>query len=209
MANTQPSKAKLTTLAMVQIALCTALICVSAQLAIPLPIGVPFTLQVLMVMLTALILKPLYSVISLLLYVLLGVVGLPVFSGAKSGIGTILSPTGGFIIGFVLAAFFVSLLKGVLGRKLGGKLTVVRYIIVTVIIGIPVMYIPGIALYMVYTGADLVSAIVTLTSVFILLDIAKCVIASLIAVPLNKALAKIYYASFIYLRESLKIPYRA
>ncbi len=186
MANTQPSKAKLTTLAMVQIALCTALICVSAQL------GVPFTLQVLMVMLTALILKPLYSVISLLLYVLLGVVGLPVFSGAKSGIGTILSPTGGFIIGFVLAAFFVSLLKGVLGRKLGGKLTVVRYIIVTVIIGIPVMYIPGIALYMVYTGADLVSAIVTLTSVFILLDIAKCVIASLIAVPLNKALAKIY-----------------
>ncbi|MBQ3300072.1 MAG: biotin transporter BioY [Ruminococcus sp.] len=192
MANTQPSKAKLTTLAMVQIALCTALICVSAQLAIPLPIGVPFTLQVLMVMLTALILKPLYSVISLLLYVLLGVVGLPVFSGAKSGIGTILSPTGGFIIGFVLAAFFVSLLKGVLGRKLCGKLTVVRCIIVTVIIGIPVMYIPGIALYMVYTGADLVSAIVTLTSVFILLDIAKCVIASLIAVPLNKALAKIY-----------------
>lgn len=192
MANTQPSKAKLTTLAMVQIALCTALICVSAQLAIPLPIGVPFTLQVLMVMLTALILKPLYSVISLLLYVLLGVVGLPVFSGAKSGIGTILSPTGGFIIGFVLAAFLVSLLKGVLGRKLGGKLTVVRYIIVTVIIGIPVMYIPGIALYMVYTGADLVSAIVTLTSVFILLDIAKCVIASLIAVPLSKALAKIY-----------------
>ena len=192
MANTQPSKAKLTTLAMVQIALCIALICVSAQLAIPLPIGVPFTLQVLMVMLTALILKPLYSVISLLLYVLLGVVGLPVFSGAKSGIGTILSPTGGFIIGFVLAAFFVSLLKGVLGRKLGGKLTVVCCIIVTVIIGIPVMYIPGIALYMVYTGADLVSAIVTLTSVFILLDIAKCVIASLIAVPLNKALAKIY-----------------
>ena len=192
MANTQPSKAKLTTLAMVQIALCTALICVSAQLAIPLPIGVPFTLQVLMVMLTALILKPLYSVISLLLYVLLGVVGLPVFSGAKSGIGTILSPTGGFIIGFVLAAFLVSLLKGVFGRKLGGKLTVVRYIIVTVIIGIPVMYIPGIALYMVYTGADLVSAVVTLTSVFILLDIAKCVIASLIAVPLNKALAKMY-----------------
>ena len=177
---------------MVQIALCTALICVAAQLAIPLPIGVPFTLQVLMVMLTALILKPLYSVISLLLYVLLGVIGLPVFTGAKSGIGTILSPTGGFIIGFVLAAFLVSLLKNVLAKKLGGKLTVVRYILVTVIVGIPVMYIPGIALYMAYTGADLLSAVVTLTSVFILLDIAKCVLASIIAVPLNKALAKLY-----------------
>ena len=192
MTKNQPSRAKLTTLAMVQIALCTALICVAAQLAIPLPIGVPFTLQVLMVMLTALILKPLYSVISMLLYVLLGVIGLPVFTGAKSGIGTILSPTGGFIIGFVLAAFLVSLLKNVLAKKLGGKLTVVRYILVTVIVGIPVMYIPGIALYMAYTGADLLSAVVTLTSVFILLDIAKCVLASIIAVPLNKALAKLY-----------------
>ncbi len=192
MTNTQPSKAKLTTLAMVQIALCTALICVGAQLAIPLPIGVPFTLQVLMVMLTALILKPLYSLISLLLYVLLGIIGLPVFSGAKSGIGTILSPTGGFIIGFVLAAFFVSLIVRALGKRLSGRLTIVRCIISTVLIGIPVMYIPGIALYMVYTGADLVSAIVTLTSVFILLDIAKCVIASLIAVLLNKALARLY-----------------
>ena len=192
MTNTQPSKAKLTTLAMVQIALCTALICVGAQLAIPLPIGVPFTLQVLMVMLTALILKPLYSLISLLLSVLLGIIGLPVFSGAKSGIGTILSPTGGFIIGFVLAAFFVSLIVRALGKRLSGRLTIVRCIISTVLIGIPVMYIPGIALYMVYTGADLVSAIVTLTSVFILLDIAKCVIASLIAVPLNKALARLY-----------------
>ena len=192
MTKNQPSRAKLTTLAMVQIALCTALICVAAQLAIPLPIGVPFTLQVLMVMLTALILKPLYSVISLLLYVLLGVIGLPVFTGAKSGIGTILSPTGGFIIGFVLAAFLVSLLKNVLAKKLGGKLTVARYILVTVIVGIPVMYIPGNALYMAYTGADLLSAVVTLTSVFILLDIAKCVLASIIAVPLNKALAKLY-----------------
>ena len=192
MTKNQPSRAKLTTLEMVQIALCTALICVAAQLAIPLPIGVPFTLQVLMVMLTALILKPLYSVISLLLYVLLGVIGLPVFTGAKSGIGTILSPTGGFIIGFVLAAFLVSLLKNVLAKKLGGKLTVARYILVTVIVGIPVMYIPGIALYMAYTGADLLSAVVTLTSVFILLDIAKCVLASIIAVPLNKALAKLY-----------------
>ena len=53
------------------------------------------------------------------------------------------------------------------------------------------MYIPGIAVYMVYTDADLLSAVVTLTSVFILLDIAKCVIASVIAVPLNKALAKL------------------
>ncbi len=182
-----PSKARLTTLAMVQIALCTALMCVAAQITIPLPIGVPFTLQVMMVILIALILKPLYALIAQSLYTLLGIIGLPVFAGGKSGVGTILAPTGGFIIGFIIAAFVVSLLKGS-GK---GKVGVARYLLVSILAGIPCIYIPGIALYMVYVQADLWSAIVTLTSVFILIDIAKCVIASLIAIPLNKALSRI------------------
>jgi len=181
------AKTKITTLAMVQIALCTALLCVSALIAIPLPIGVPFTLQVMSVVLVALILKPLHALIALMIYILLGVIGLPVFSGGKSGIATVLSPTGGFIIGFVLAAFLISLLKG----SLNSKYVMVRYLMIAVLVGIPCMYIPGIALYMVYTGADLLSAVATLTSVFIIFDLAKCVIAALIAVPLNKALAKI------------------
>ncbi len=182
-----PSKARLTTLAMVQIALCTALMCVAAQITIPLPIGVPFTLQVMMVILIALILKPLYALIAQSLYTLLGIIGLPVFAVGKSGIGTILAPTGGFIIGFIIAAFVVSLLKGS-GK---GKSGVVRYLLVSILAGIPCIYIPGIALYMVYVQADLWSDVVTLTSVFILIDIAKCVIASLIAIPLNKALSRI------------------
>ena len=184
---TAPSKAKLTTLAMVQIALCTALMCIAAQISVPLPIGVPFTLQVLMVILIALILRPLYALIAQSLYTLLGIIGLPVFSGGKSGAGTILSPTGGFIIGFILAAFLVSLLKG----SGEGKFGLVRYILAAVLVGIPAIYLPGIALFMVYTQADLWKAIVTLTSVFILIDLAKCVIAALAAVPLNKALKKI------------------
>lgn len=182
-----PSKARLTTLAMVQIALCTALMCVAAQITIPLPIGVPFTLQVMMVILIALILKPLYALIAQSLYTLLGIIGLPVFAGGKSGIGTILAPTGGFIIGFIIASFFVSLVK----EKLKIKNSVLRYILSSVIVGIPCIYIPGIAMYMIFVKTDLLTAIVTLTSVFILIDLAKCVIASLIAVPVNKALAKI------------------
>ncbi|MBQ1814980.1 MAG: biotin transporter BioY, partial [Ruminococcus sp.] len=93
------SKLKLTTLAMAQIAVSAALLCVLSPLAIPLPIPVPFTLQVLVVIMIALILKPSYAIIAQLIYTVLGIVGLPVFSGGKSGFGTILSPTGGFIIG--------------------------------------------------------------------------------------------------------------
>ena len=140
-----------------------------------------------MVILIALILRPLYALIAQSLYTLLGIIGLPVFSGGKSGVGTILSPTGGFIIGFILAAFLVSLLKG----SGEGKFGLVRYILAAVLVGIPAIYLPGIALFMVYTQADLWKAIVTLTSVFILIDLAKCVIAALAAVPLNKALKKI------------------
>ena len=52
------------------------------------------------------------------------------------------------------------------------------------------MYIPGIVGFMLYTGSDLLYAIVTLTSVFIVVDIVKCVIASFAAVALKKALSK-------------------
>ena len=78
------SKLKLTTLAMAQIAVSAALLCVLSPLAIPLPIPVPFTLQVLVVIMIALILKPSYAIIAQLIYTVLGIVGLPVFSGGKS-----------------------------------------------------------------------------------------------------------------------------
>ena len=126
------SKLKLTTLAMAQIAVCTALLCVLSPLAIPLPIPVPFTLQVLVVVLIALILKPVYALIAQLLYTLLGIVGLPVFSGGKSGIGAVLSPTGGFIIGFIFAAFFVSLLNS----KLKIKNPFARHLVASIAAGI-------------------------------------------------------------------------
>lgn len=175
-------KNKISVLSMAQVAVCAALLCVSAFIAVPIPIlPVPFTLQVLTVILVALILKPSYALAAQVLYTLLGVVGLPVFSGGRGGIGALLSPTGGFIIGFIAAAFFVSLLKG-------KNDSVFRYIAVSVFIGLPCIYVFGIAFYMIYANADLWKAIVDLTSVFIALDAVKCVIASLLALMLKKAL---------------------
>lgn len=178
------NKPRLTILAMSQIAVCAAMLCVSAYITIPIPfIPVPFTMQVLMVLLTALLLKPPYALTTQVIYTLLGIVGLPVFSGGKSGFGTILSPTGGFILGFILAAFFVSLLKG-------KNESILRFILITIFVGIPCIYIPGIAFYMIYANADLITALTALTSVFILVDIAKCVIASILALLIRKALLK-------------------
>lgn len=173
---------KLGVLTMCQIALCVAFMCVAAFISIPIPIStVPITLQTFIVIFTALLLKPQYSFITLAIYTLLGIVGLPVFSGGTAGIGRILAPGGGFIIGFVAAAFLVSLLKG-------KKQNIVRYIVVAIVVGIPVVDIFGVIFYMIFAGADFLSALALMVIPYIVGDIVKCVVAALAAVAVQKAL---------------------
>ena len=78
---------KQTTVALCQIAVCAALLCVLSQLTVPTPFGIGFTLQVFVVILTALVLKPLHALTAQLIYTLLGVIGLPVFRGTKAASG--------------------------------------------------------------------------------------------------------------------------
>lgn len=74
-----------------------------AQVYIPLPpFGVPFTLQTLAVILAALSLGPRWGSASMILYVFVGALGVPLFSGGSAGIGTILGQTGGYIAGFLV-----------------------------------------------------------------------------------------------------------
>ena len=163
-----------------QIAICTAVLCVSAFLIIPLPI-VPITLQLFAVVLVALLLKPSHTLTCVSLYILLGCIGLPVFSGGKGGIGVLFSPTGGFIFGFLVGAFLISLFKGKDNKML-------RYIFVSIICGIIPIYILGTGFFMIFTNSDLLGAITSVCSVFIIIDIIKSIIASVLAVTINKAL---------------------
>jgi len=76
---------------------------------ISIPIGpVPLTMQTAVIMLCALLLPMGYAVLSVALYIVLGVIGFPVFSGGNSGIDTLFGPTGGFIIGFPIMTIIVS-----------------------------------------------------------------------------------------------------
>ena len=110
------------TLRICYIAIFTAIICVISQLpGIPLPGGVPMTLQTLVIPLAGLILGPLDGFVATLLYILLGIVGLPVFSGFTGGIGIVMGATGGFIVSFPLMALFAGL-GDRLGEKAGGRI---------------------------------------------------------------------------------------
>lgn len=88
---------------LVFVALFAALIAVGAQIRVP--VGpVPFTLQMPMVLLTALVLGSKLGALSTLVYMLVGLIGVPVFAGS-GGIGALLSPSFGFVLGFIPAAY--------------------------------------------------------------------------------------------------------
>ena len=97
------------------IAMGVALIAVCSWISIPLP--VPITLQTFAICLITAVLGRRLGLWAVVVYILLGAAGLPVFSGFRSGIGTLLGTTGGYIIGFVFTALAVGLGVKRCGRK--------------------------------------------------------------------------------------------
>jgi len=85
------------------------LLIISSYIYVPLPFTpVPGTLQTLVVILVALSFKPKISRMAIAVFLFLGSIGFPVFSGGRGGAGAILGPTGGFIMGFAVAVFLIS-----------------------------------------------------------------------------------------------------
>ena len=97
---------------MVFASLFAALTAAGAYIQVPIPVSpVPVTLQVFFVLLAGSMLKSKWGSLSMIVYTLLGIVGLPVFAGGSSGIGVLLGPTGGYITGFILAAYVIGKLS--------------------------------------------------------------------------------------------------
>src|SRR3989344_2074965 len=89
-------------------ALFAALLAAVAPFKIPLGFTpVPITLQTLVVLLSGAMLRPYYGALSMLLYITVGALGLPVFAGGGSGIGALLGPTGGYLFSYFIAAFAI------------------------------------------------------------------------------------------------------
>lgn len=109
---------------LVTVALFAALISVCTLITIPTPV-VPFTLQTFAISLTSFILPRKHAVAAVVLYILLGLIGLPVFAGGASGLGVILKPTFGFIIGFIPMSFAISTFKNskIFGLRLASLIT--------------------------------------------------------------------------------------
>jgi biotin transport system substrate-specific component len=145
----------------------------AAQVAFIMPwTAVPYTLQTGAVLLVGTALGVRRGVTAMVLYVLLGVVGLPVFAGQASGIGKLFGFTGGYLIGFIVAAGLV----GRLAERAWDR-TVVQTVGLMVL-GTLVIYLIGVPVLAAGTGLPVSDAIYQGAIVFLPWDAAKVVVAA-------------------------------
>ena len=168
---------------MTKMALMVAMNCVSAYIIIPLPFSLsPLALQTMIVNLTGYVLNAKQAFMTMLVYLLVGLAGVPVFTGGSAGPGKLFGPTGGYIIGFLFTAVFLAYFRG-------EKYSFKRYALLGCVIGIPLIYVFGVVQLKLITGMGWDKAIMTGALPFIPLDIVKCLAAAVIAGPLNRIFA--------------------
>ncbi|MCH5263137.1 MAG: biotin transporter BioY [Lachnospiraceae bacterium] len=151
----------------------TALITICSWISIP--TAIPFTLQTFAVFLSVSILGGKRGTLAVVVYVLLGAVGVPVFAEFTGGIGIIMNNTGGYIIGFIFAALVMWLTERILGRELWARG-------IAMVLGLIVCYAFGTAWFMLVYMRD--SGAVGLSTV-----LGWCVIPYIIPDALKIALA--------------------
>ena len=133
----------------------------------PLAPNVPVTLQTLWVFLAGLLLGPLWGGVAFCLYLAAGLVGLPVFAGGASGLGVLLGPTGGFLVGFPVAAAVTGAVAHLgAGLRSPSDLSVAR-VVAAVVAGSVVVYGFGAVGYSVAAGVGLLTAVAAVVVPFV------------------------------------------
>lgn len=187
---------KLKTRDMILVALFAALTAIGAYLKIPTQ-PVPITLQILFCMYAGILLGSKLGFASQIIYVLMGLIGLPVFANGASGFGYILQPTFGFLIGFILCGYVTGKISEKIHDVKGIKGFI--HLLIATVCGLAVVYLVGIPyLYMifnVYKG----NAITFNTALkwgfypFIVQDLVKCSLVALTTVKVLPALRRAGY----------------
>ena len=191
------SEATQRTRSVVFVGLTIAIMAVSAWVVVPLG-PIPFTLQMFAITFAIVVLSPKEAIAAITGYLLLGAVGVPVFSGMRGGIGVLAGPTGGFLWGYLFGVAVRTRL-GMAGGKNAPRLTraektamtplqragaFLRSFGVEIIAGIiftVIAYVCGCAQYMVVGHVDLATAFLTAVAPFMMVDFCKIVAAVICA----------------------------
>jgi len=176
-----PTKVRSRTRTLVLSALFAAMIAASALIAIPTG-EVPFTLQTLVIVLVALVLPPSAAFAAVGTYVLAGAVGMPVFAGGNAGLGVLVGPTGGFLLGFAVGAPAGAAVRIALRDRVAPLAA--DCAAAAVVLGIT--YLAGWAQLSAVTGMSGAEAFVAGVAPFVAIDAVKAAGAVAIAAPLRR-----------------------
>lgn len=176
--------AKNKTIQLTLIALMAAVICVLGPLSIPLPGGlVPISLTNLAIYFILYILGMKRGTISYLIYLLIGLVGVPVFSNFTGGVGKLFGPTGGYLFGFI----FLSIIAGIFIDKWFDKW---YFCFIGMILGTAVCYLFGTAWLAYQAGYTFYAALWAGVIPFIPGDLIKIILATILGPQIRKRLKK-------------------
>jgi biotin transport system substrate-specific component len=176
----------LNTSAITRVALMAALTAVAAQITIPI-FPVPFTLQVLAVILSGFLLGPRYGALAQTIYVLVGAAGAPVFAEFSGGLGRVLGPTGGYLVAFPIAAAVAGLATPTLARATRRRALWVASLWGCA--GLAVIYAIGAGWLAIVTELPLAVAVAQGVLIFVPFDLIKVALAVLVAVATAPAIA--------------------
>lgn len=170
-------------------AIFAAILCVFSVMTIP--IGpVPISMGIFGVMLTAVMLGIKKGTISVVVYILLGAVGLPIFSGFKGGFQVLIGATGGYIWSYILVALLIGLITLKLPKN---KWLAMLQILIACLLGIVVCYAAGTIQFMAVQDAELAYAVSVCVLPFIPFDIIKALVAAYLGYTISEALKKSGY----------------
>ena len=164
------------------IAIMTAVTAVLAQISIPLPMMVPMTMQTFAVTLAGILLGAKRGAVSMIIYLLLGAVGAPVFTGLKGGLQSLAGPTGGFLLSFPVMAYIIG--KGIELRKKKGMFTLL------LIVGTVSNYVVGVAMYCVVMESTVWTAVTACVLPFIPTAVIKAILAAALGLRLRDRLGR-------------------
>jgi len=163
---------------MIYAAMFGAVTAVGAFIIIPIP-PVPITLQTLFTALSGALLGGRLGALSQVIYVLLGIIGLPVFAGGKAGLGVLFGPTGGYLIGFIVGSYVIGKIIEI--KKDAG----IFLIAISMIIGFLVLYAIGILQLSVVAKLSFVKALSVGMIPFLIGDALKIAVATFVTLKLR------------------------
>lgn len=159
------------------ISIMTAITVVLAQISIPMPLGVPMTMQTFAVTLAGIVLGAKRGAISMIIYVLLGAIGVPVLANFSGGFQHLIGSTGGFLLSFPIMAYLIGI--GTKMRRQKGMF------LLFLILGTAANYAIGVLMFCILMKASIWTGITACVLPFIPTAIIKAAVASILGLKLQ------------------------